>query len=41
MIAGLPWTTWLLLVLAVAAGPAIALTLWRRNRRATDPDEDR
>jgi hypothetical protein len=39
MIAGLPWTTWLLLVVSVAAGPAVVITAWRRN--AAHPLADR
>ena len=33
MIAGLPWQTWLLLVVAAGTGLAVELAFWRANRR--------
>jgi hypothetical protein len=38
MILGLPWTTWLLLLVAVGAGLAIELVFYRQQRdRIRDP----
>jgi hypothetical protein len=33
MIAGLPWQTWLLLVVAVGAGLVVVLRFWLAQRR--------
>jgi len=33
MIAGLPWTSWLLLLVAVGVGPALVVPFWLRHRR--------
>ena len=34
MIAGLPWTAWLLLLVAVSAGLAVEIRFYYRHRRA-------
>lgn len=41
MIAGLPWTAWLLLIVAVGLGLAVELAFYFAHRRPGDAEEFR
>jgi hypothetical protein len=39
MIAGLPWTAWLLVLAAVGLGPALVIPFYLRHRPSAADDE--